>query len=631
MQTPVEASSRYAQGLLESPQATSVLTRDDLDRLGPLPLVELLRGLPGVDAHELGSLGDFVGLRGSLIQGNPTTVQILVDGAPFHNPIAGVATLSGLPVPWELIDRIEVTRGPSSTLHGANAVTGVISIRTRRADTGQSGEFRAEGLHPRGFRGGGALRVGGEKWGFVAGAEGLSVDDSGHSYQVLGNPPPSLRPTPGQLEATSHDAQRKRRAFLRGDAQFGAHQFWFSGGGSQIFSGASFVGAIYTFPYSTSDTTMLQTGWSWRATPALRWEAQLNRLGFRQGIGPVPALATVDPATLGESYPYEYHREQGSLLMDWRATSVVRIVGGLDGARLTGRPSPLIGLMEPTHERSAGIFASADFNLPGEWGLSLGARAERETLGGSRVSPRLILMWKPSGQSHLRAGWFTSTRSPQVFESRVNSSLGPISNRPNPDLRPESADTFEVGYRWSDGVWSLDATAFSGRLRHEILRLPLAGAPPGTNQFQNGPSYPSRGLEGELTWWPRPGWVLGLNATWLHVEDPQTGELADYAGPFRANLWTRFSRGPWLGSLTLHHTARTRVGAYQGATTGEDRAAFTRLNGHLAWNLPQGLRLFATATLLGAPFTPQGSGFTTKPFVMYGGQERWGLGLGWTF
>ncbi len=631
MQTPVEASSRYAQGLMDSPQATAVLTRDDLDRLGPLSLVELLRGLPGVDAHELGTLGDTAGLRGSLVQGAPNTVQILVDGAPLHNPVAGVLSLSLIPVPWELIDRIEVTRGPSSTLHGANAVTGVISIRTRRAGSGSEGRLRAEALRPRGARGGGALRLGGEAWGFVAGAEGLSVDDSGHRYEVLGAPPPAIRPTEAQLDATSRDARRKQRAFLRGDMARGAHQAWFSAGAAHLHAGPAFVGAIFTVPYALSDSNVLQAGWTWRPSSTLVTEAQLNRVYFRQGIGPVPALASADPATVGESYPYEYHREQGSLLLNWRATPSLRFVGGLDGARLQARPSPLIGLLETSRERSAGLFAAMDLSLPGDLGLSLGARAERETLGGSRISPRAVLTWKPTGRSHLRAGWFTSTRSPQVYESRVNSNLGPLRILPNPDLDPESLATFELGYRWSDGAWSLDATAFRGELRHEILRLPVAGAAAGTNQYQNGPSYPSRGLEGEVTWWPHAGWVLGLNATVLHVEDGLTGEQADYAAPFRANLWTRFTHGAWLGGLTLHHTARTRVGAYQGAIVRTDREAFTRLNAHLAWTLVRGLQIFATGELLGAPFTPQGTGFTTKPFVMYGGTRRVGLGMTWRF
>ena len=99
----------------------------------------------------------------------------------------------------------------------------------------------------------------------------------------------------------------------------------------------------------------------------------------------------------------------------------------------------------------------------------------------------------------------------------------------------------------------------------------------------------------------------------------------------RANLWTRFTHGPWSGALTLHHTAETRVGAYQGATVRTDREAFTRLNAHLDWRFAGGLHAFITGELLGAPFTPQGTGFTTKPFVMYGGTQRVGLGLAWRF
>ncbi len=384
-------------------------------------------------------------------------------------------------------------------------------------------------------------------------------------------------------------------------------------------------------PYSLETTTALQGGWIWEASTHLRWEAQLNRVASRFGIGPTPGLAPLDPATVIPTDHYPYRREQGSLLVDWRLKEGLRLVGGLDGARLEVDRDLIIGLPRPSRERSAGAFASLDLALPEEFGLSLGARAERETLGGSRVSPRTVLTWRPTGQSHLRAGWFTATRSPQVFESRVDSTIGAVRNLPNPGLDPESVDTFEVGYRWSDGVWSLDTTAFSGQLRHQIRRQPVVGAPVGTNQHQNGPTTQNRGFEGEVTWWPRGGWELGLNATWLEVEDAATGSQADYAAPFRANLWTRFTQGAWSGALTLHHTARTPMGAYQGAVVHTDRDPFTRLNVHLDWRFAQGLHAFATGVLLGAPFTPQGTGFTTKPFVVYGGTERVGFGLAWRF
>ena len=119
--------------------ATSVLTRDDLQRTGVRDVVAALELLGTALVEQQGGPGTaaFVRLRGA----DSRDTLVLVDGVPLNDVTLGLATLSQLPV--ATIDRIEVARGNLSALYGANATGGVIQIFTRRGSSGLRGEASA--------------------------------------------------------------------------------------------------------------------------------------------------------------------------------------------------------------------------------------------------------------------------------------------------------------------------------------------------------------------------------------------------------------------------------------------------------------------------------------------------------
>jgi vitamin B12 transporter len=89
---------------------------------------DALRNVPGVDIRRSGSLGKTtsVSIRGA----NSNQVQVLVDGVRVKSPTTGQAELSDLSP--DLIERIEIIRGPQSTRYGADAIGGVINIITKK-------------------------------------------------------------------------------------------------------------------------------------------------------------------------------------------------------------------------------------------------------------------------------------------------------------------------------------------------------------------------------------------------------------------------------------------------------------------------------------------------------------------
>jgi iron complex outermembrane recepter protein len=129
----VTTVSRKSERLSEAAAAVFVITQDDLRRQGIRSLPEALRLAPGMTALQIDGSKWAVGSRG--VTGRfANKLLVLMDGRILYTP-----SFSG--VFWDVqdtlledIDRIEVIRGPGATLWGANAVSGVINIITRKAN-----------------------------------------------------------------------------------------------------------------------------------------------------------------------------------------------------------------------------------------------------------------------------------------------------------------------------------------------------------------------------------------------------------------------------------------------------------------------------------------------------------------
>jgi vitamin B12 transporter len=123
----IVTATRTAITVDEALSSVTVITRADIERLQPASVADLLTGLPGVTLAQSGGLGTQTSLflRGT----NSTQTLVLLDGMRIGSVTAGLASLEQIPV--DQIERIEIVRGPRSSLYGADAIGGVIQIFTR--------------------------------------------------------------------------------------------------------------------------------------------------------------------------------------------------------------------------------------------------------------------------------------------------------------------------------------------------------------------------------------------------------------------------------------------------------------------------------------------------------------------
>jgi len=150
----------------EALSSVTVITRADIERLQPVSVIDLLQGLPGVTFAQSGGLGQqsSLFLRGT----NSTHTLVLIDGVRIGSITAGLAAFEQIPV--EQIERIEIVRGPRSSLYGADAIGGVIQIFTRHGQ-------RDGGITP-------SLSVTSGSHHFLGSEAGLSGGDS-HAWYNL--------------------------------------------------------------------------------------------------------------------------------------------------------------------------------------------------------------------------------------------------------------------------------------------------------------------------------------------------------------------------------------------------------------------------------------------------------------
>lgn len=121
-------------------QSTTVITSQDIEAQGARDVLQVLETIPGFNVVRVGSFG---GTTSIIVRGGETDFNlVLIDGIQV-NQAGGSFDFANLTT--TNIERIEVVKGPSSVLYGADAVTSVINIITRRGEGKTSGNLRFEG------------------------------------------------------------------------------------------------------------------------------------------------------------------------------------------------------------------------------------------------------------------------------------------------------------------------------------------------------------------------------------------------------------------------------------------------------------------------------------------------------
>jgi vitamin B12 transporter len=124
----VVSATRFEIPLDQSPASVSVISSEDLEQKQIERVSDALREVPGLSVVETGTAGQLTSVFTRGLRSEHT--QILLDGVPINQGLQGAFNFADLTT--DNIDRIEVVRGPQSTLYGPRALAGVIQIFTKQ-------------------------------------------------------------------------------------------------------------------------------------------------------------------------------------------------------------------------------------------------------------------------------------------------------------------------------------------------------------------------------------------------------------------------------------------------------------------------------------------------------------------
>ena len=135
----VVIASKFPERLLDSVASVEVITKEEIETAQAKNLAEILSAVSGLEISDYGNVGGIksVSIRGS----SPEQVLVMLDGRPMNDPQSGKIDLGQIPA--NIIEKIEIYRGPASAVYGANALGGAINIITKKGEGESRGEVKA--------------------------------------------------------------------------------------------------------------------------------------------------------------------------------------------------------------------------------------------------------------------------------------------------------------------------------------------------------------------------------------------------------------------------------------------------------------------------------------------------------
>jgi vitamin B12 transporter len=137
----VVSATRFDIPLDQSPASVSVISSEDIEQKQIQRVSDALREVPGLSVVQTGTVGQ---LTSVFMRGLPSEdMQVLLDGIPINQGLSGAMNFADFTT--DDIDRIEVVRGPQSTIYGPRALAGVIQIFTKQGTGTPGAMVAAEG------------------------------------------------------------------------------------------------------------------------------------------------------------------------------------------------------------------------------------------------------------------------------------------------------------------------------------------------------------------------------------------------------------------------------------------------------------------------------------------------------
>jgi iron complex outermembrane receptor protein len=513
----VTSVSKKETELFTSPAAISVITQDDLRRMGVTSIPEALRMVPGMDVAQITGDQWAVNVRGfnSEFAGG---LLALMDGRTIYTPASSGVFWESQDVVMEDLDRIEVIRGPGATLWGPNAVNGVINVITKSAKDTQGGLISGSyGTEEQPIT---TVRYGGELV-------------SNLYYRVYGK----YSDQPGLESSTGRPTSDASSDFLGGfrmdyeppsQDNFTLQGQYYNGNAGKQVNQITLVPPatqpIDVVEYNSGANILGRWTHNFSDQSQMTFQTYFDHVQQEDGYG----------VEIRNTFDMDLHHR-----FSLGARNDIMWGAGYRRTEIENTPNFYLTWTPEYHALGlANVFAQDDITLVSDrLHLILGSKLENDDFTGFQIEPSGQILWTPTEHQTVWASVSRATQTPALvflfghFNSAV---IQPPASPPilvsqlgNPHLDVETVLAYELGYRIEPVKRvSIDATAFYNFYGDVITAVPNANefeaSPPppyvlSSTTWQNSDSGETYGAELSAQWQVLDCWRWTASYTFLHM------------------------------------------------------------------------------------------------------------------
>lgn len=482
----ITIASGTAKPAYQSAAVTSVITAAQIKVMGATELDQILETVPGLHVSIQAVTNDPVYTMRGIANNVNASVLFLLNGTRFSVPYKG-STMTGMALPVEAIQKIEVIRGPGSALYGADAFTGVVNIITKKANDINGTEI--------GIRGGSwdtlsAWGLHSEEWLGWDIATTLQFDHNNNDgnrivkadaqtlFDISNGTSASLAPSEMQTKAERWNAhlnlQRKHwdigfwafnkinSGFKAGvanaldnegrldgenyltDLRFSSEELienWeFSVHASYLYTDID--AKIHNFP----DGSILPVDADGNVNPVAPTGLVTFPKGMLSRVGIKNQVAELEISTVFKGIEHHLLRLSSGFRYERVDTQESRNYG--KGIAIVG--GGLVNVTDtefvffPDSSRTIWSVALQDeWQISSDWMITAGVRYDEYSDFGSTINPRFALVWDINDRLSSKLLYGRAFRAPSFLEQKQQNS--PLFTG-NPDLKPEMIETVEVAF-----------------------------------------------------------------------------------------------------------------------------------------------------------------------------------------
>ncbi|HDH1442903.1 TPA: catecholate siderophore receptor CirA [Klebsiella quasipneumoniae subsp. similipneumoniae] len=594
-ETLVVTASATEQSVKDAPASISVITQQDLQRKPVQNLKDVLRDVPGVQLTNEGDNRKGVSIRGM----SSSYTLILVDGKRVNSRNAVFRhndfDLNWIPV--DAIERIEVVRGPMSSLYGSDALGGVVNIITKKIGQKWTGTLSADTTIQE-------HRDRGDTWNGQFFTSGPLIDGV-LGMKAYGSLAKRAKDDP-QSSSNATGETPRIEGFTSRD---GNVEFAWTPNDSHDFT------AGYGFDRQDRDSDSLDRNRLERENYSLshngRWDMGNSELKFYG--------EKVDNKNPGQNgtITSESNAIDGKYVLPLDMINQLVTFGGEWRHDKLKDPVNLSSGGQSTSASQYALFIEDEWRIIEPLALTTGIRMDDHQTYGDHWSPRAYLVYNATDTVTVKGGWATAFKAPSLLQLNpdwtTNSCRGSCSIVGNPDLKPETSESFELGlyYRGEEG-WLENVegsiTTFQNNVDDMIdfLRTSSASEAPGYPNFVgwktvNGKRVPIfryfnvnkariKGVETEVKIPFGDEWKLTVNYTYNDGRDLSNGgDKPLQTLPFHTANGTLDWKplDDWSFYVTANYTGQQRAVSATGKTPG----GYTLFDVGAAWQVTKNVKL----------------------------------------